>query len=40
MAEKLAKNESAFDYTAHVGGVHLVIALVFVAIVLRDADLD
>ena len=30
MAEKLAKKESAFDYTAYVGGVLLVIALVFV----------
>ena len=30
VAEKLAKKESAFDYTAYVGGVLLVIALVFV----------
>jgi K(+)-stimulated pyrophosphate-energized sodium pump len=30
VAEKLAKKESAFDYTAYVGGVLLVVALVFV----------
>ena len=30
MAERLTKKESAFDYTAYVGGVLLVIALVFV----------
>ena len=30
VAEKVSKNESAFDYTAYVGGVLLAIALVFV----------